>query len=198
MTLRGPWSAGPATRTPIALLASVLLLGCGSQDRTIDLRTGARPIGTGPRFNPPLREGPVPGCRPGPLGDRFGVHLELFGNDKVVLFPAGIGTRPPRRTLAGRISGARCFGPLVTIDPSGLVLVRRGTRATVGDVFALWGQPLGPGRAAGFRGRIRTYVNGRRVRQPAARIPLGHHDQIVMQVGPYVPPHARYVFPAPY
>ncbi|HUR07878.1 MAG TPA: hypothetical protein VM347_35415 [Nonomuraea sp.] len=126
------------------------------------------------------------------------MHLELFGDDRVVLLPAGIGTRPPRRAPAGRISGARCFGPLVTIDPSGLVLVRRGTKATVGDVFALWGQRLGAVQAAGFRGRVRTYVNGRRVRLPAARIPLGRHDQIVMQVGPYVPPHARYVFPAPY
>jgi hypothetical protein len=65
-------------------------------------------------------------------------------------------------------------------------------------VFALWGQPLGPRRAAGFRGRVRAYVNGRRVDGPAAAIPLGRHDQIVLQVGPYVPPHASYAFPEPF
>lgn len=140
----------------------------------------------------------MPGCRPGPLGERFGVHLELFGDDRVVLFAPGIGTRPPRKRFAGRISDARCFGPVVTIDPTGLVLLRPGTRATVGDVFALWGQPLGPRRAASFRGRVRAYVNGRRVRTPVGRIPLRRHDQIVLQVGPFVPPHATYQFPEPF
>lgn len=183
----------------VILLIAVALGGCGSDDEPpFELPAGARPIGVGPRFQPPLEEGPVPDCRRGPLGERFGAHLELFGEDKVVLFPKGIGTRPPRRTLGGRITGARCFGPVVTIDPTGLVLLRPGTRATVGDVFALWGQPLGPRRAAGFRGEVRAYVNGRRVRRPVTDIPLGHHDQIVLQVGPYVPPHAAYTFPGPY
>lgn len=187
-------------RRLLALVLAAGMAGCGSESPKpeFELPAGARPIGPGPRFHPPLKEGPVPGCRPGPLGERFGAHLELFGEDKVVLFAAGIGTRPPRETLAGRITGARCFGPVVTIDPTGLVLLRPGTRATVGDVFALWGQPLGLRRAASFRGRVRAYVNGRRVHRPVAGIPLGYHDQIVLQVGPYVPPHARYAFPEPY
>lgn len=163
-----------------------------------ELPAGARPIGAGPRFTPALREGPVPDCRPGPLGPRVGVHLELFGADRVVLFAPGIGTEPPRERFAGRITGAACFGPLVTIDPTGLVLMRPGHRATVGDVFALWGQPLSARRAAGFRGRVRAYVNGRRVEGPPQDIPLRRHDQIVLQVGPYVPPHPSYTFPAPY
>jgi len=182
----------------LILLVAAVALGCGSREAAFELPPGARPIGAGPRFHPPLNEGPVPDCRRGTLGERFGAHLELFGEDKVVLFAAGIGSRPPRERLGGRITGARCFGPVVTIDPTGLVLLRPGTRATVGDVFALWDQPLGPRRAAGFRGRVRAYVNGRRVRVPVAGIPLGYHDQIVLQVGPYVPPHAAYAFPEPF
>jgi hypothetical protein len=187
----------------LPLVAAGLLAGCGEEptpERTIPeaLPAGARPIGAGPRFHPPLREGPVPGCRPGGLGKRTGVHLELFGEDRVVLFAAGIGTRPPRTTFAGRIEGARCFGPVVTIDPTGLVLLRPGVRATVGDVFALWGQPLGARRAASFRGPVRAYVNGRRVAGPPGAIPLRRHDNVVLQVGPYVPPHPRYAFPAGY
>jgi hypothetical protein len=84
----------------------------------------------------------------------------------------------------------------VSIDPTGLVLLRPGTEATVGDVFALWGRPLGPGQAAAFRGRVRAYVNGRPHPGPPEAIPLRRHDNIVLEVGPYVPPHPRYAFPA--
>lgn len=182
----------------LALVAGALGCGGGREQPPFELPPGARPIGVAPRFHPPLTERRVPGCRPGPLGERFGAHLELFGEGLVVLFPAGIGTRPPRERLAGRITAARCFGPIVTIDPTGLVLLRPGTRATVGDVFDLWGQPLGARRAAGFRGAVRAYVGGRRWRGPVRDIPLRRHAQIVLQVGPYVPPHARYTFPGPY
>jgi hypothetical protein len=187
-------------RTASLILLAAALAGCGGgePERTFTLPAGVRPIGPGPRFHPPLREGPVADCRPGPLGERFGVHLELFGADHVVLFAAGIGTRPPRERHTGRISGARCFGPVVTIDPTGLVLLRPGTEATVGDVFDLWGQPLAARRAASFRGLVRAYVNGRRHRGPVRAIPLRRHDQIVLEVGPYVPPHASYTFPEPY
>lgn len=188
----------------MVVLSAGLAAGCGGgagapqATHTAPLLAGARPVGPGPRFQPPLRQGPVPDCRPGPLGPRFGAHLELFGEGLVVIFPAGIGTRPPRERLAARIAKARCFGPVVTIDPTGLVLLRPGTRATVGDVFALWGQPLGPRMAASFRGRLRAWVNGRRHRGPVTEIPLGHHDEIVLEAGPYVLPHAKYTFPPPY
>lgn len=139
----------------------------------------------------------MPACRRG-LGPRDGVHLELFARGLVVLFPAGIGTRPPRERVAGRIARAACFGPLVTIDPTGLVLLRPGTRSTVGDVFAAWGRPLRPGRTLSFAGRLRAWVNGRRRPGPPGAIPLRRHDEIVLEVGPYVPPHRRYEFPPPY
>jgi hypothetical protein len=180
-----------------AVLAAGLVAGCGETRRhpPAPLPPGARPVGPGPRFTPPLAEGQVPGCRPGGIGARTGAHLELFGDGLVVLFPAGIGTRAPRGREAGRIVRARCFGPVVTIDPSGLVLLRPRTRATVGDVFTLWGQPLAPGRAAGFRGPVRAYVNGLRTGGDPRRIPLHRHDEVVLEVGPYVPPHTRYRFP---
>jgi hypothetical protein len=188
----------PAHTALLALAAAAALTGCGDDpaDPPFELPAGARPVGAGPRFTPPLPDGEVARCRPGGLGERFGVHLELFGADRVVILPAGLGTEPPRETRAGRIAGAACFGPLVTIDPTGLLLLRPGTHATVGDVFALWGQPLTRTRAAGFRGRVRAYVDGRRVGGHPARIPLRRHENVVLQVGPYVPPHDDYTFPA--
>ena len=194
----GRGTSWPPARTALSILAAAVALGgCRAEDPEppFELPAGARPVGAGPRFAPPLAARPVPDCRPGPLGERFGVHLELFGDDKVVILPAGIGTEPPRGLTAGRISSAGCFGPLVTIDPTGLLLLRPGTSATVGDVFALWGRPLTRRRAASFRGRVRAYVDGRRVTGHPGAIPLRRHENVVLQVGPFVPPHADYVFP---
>jgi len=184
----------------VSLLACLAVAGCGGtapQRKSDPLPPGTRPIGPGPRFHQPIAAGvKVAGCRPGPLGPRFGVHLELFGEGLVALFPAGLGTEPPRKVFSGRVVRARCHGPLVTIDPTGLVLLRPGIKASVGDVFALWGRPLGPHRAAAFRGAVRAYVNGHRQPGPPQDIPLRRHDSIVLEVGPYVPPHRRYHFPA--
>ncbi len=188
----------------LGLAGAAALGGCGAAPETVTpagdrapLPAGARPVGPGPRFRPPLRAVAVPGCRPG-LGPRVGVHLELFAHGLVVLFPAGIGTQPPRRSVAGRIAGARCYGALVTIDPTGLVLLRPGTRATVAGVFAAWGRALSAAGAAGFRGRVRAWVDGRRWRGRPAGLPLRRHAEIVLEVGSYVPPHRSYRFPRGY
>ena len=184
-------------RRRVLTLLAAGLAGCGGGQREDSgLPVGARPIGRAARFHLPLRpDAAIRGCRPG-LGARFGVHLELFGEGKVALFPAGIGTGAPRRTFSGRIEHARCYGPLVTIDPTGLVLLRPGTRATVGDVFDLWGQPLSGRGAARFEGDVLAYVNGELTAGSPRDIPLRRHDEIVLEVGSEVPPHRSYRFPA--
>lgn len=144
-----------------------------------------------------MRAGRVPGCR-ALLGARTAAHVELFAADRVVLVAAGIGTDPPREVLAGRITRARCYGPVATLDPTGLVLVRRGARATVAELFRAWGQPLGPRRLAGFRGTVRAYLGGRPWHGAPGAIPLRRRAEVVLEVGPYVPPHAAYSFPSPY
>ena len=75
-----------------------------------------------------------------------------------------------------------------------MIEVAPGTRATLGDLFAIWGQPLGPHRMAGFRGAVRAYVRGVQFRGDARSIPLTRHAQIVLEVGGYVRPHSRYGF----
>ena len=154
----------------------------------------ARPIGRGPRFHPPAA-GPVLGPCRSILGPRVGVHVELFAANRVVLVGAGIGARPPLTHDAGRISGARCFGALVTVDPTGTVLVRPGSRLTLADLFRSWGQPLSPTRLASFPGRVRIYIDGRRRPGNPGRVALTRHAEIVLEVGPYVPPHSAYRFP---
>lgn len=131
------------------------------------------------------------------LGARYGVHVEVFAADRVVIVPAGIGVRPPIGYSAGRISSAGCFGHLVTLEPTGLVLVRPGSRLLLADVFRSWGQPLSIRRVASFevaRG-IAVFVDGRRWDGAPGSVPLSRHAEIVVEAGPYVPPHSWYAFP---
>jgi hypothetical protein len=128
-----------------------------------------------------------------------GVHVELFAANQVVLVPAGIGVRPPERTSEGRIVGARCYGALATLEATGLVLVRPRARLRLWQLFRAWGQPLSASRLAGFfagrRRSVAVFVDGRRRRGSPGSVQLVRHAVISLEVGPYVPPHASYIFP---
>jgi hypothetical protein len=125
--------------------------------------------------------------------------VEVFAADRVVIVPAGIGTRPPRTFSEGRISGARCYGALATLEPTGVVLARPGRPRTLADLFASWGQPLSTRRLASFaagRGqRVTVFVNGTPWRGPPGDVMLARHSEIVVELGPHVPPHSSYTFP---
>jgi hypothetical protein len=183
--------------------AAALLAGCSpSGARTSAappiprrLLAEARPIGHGPRFQPPVA-GPVVGACRGGLGPRFGVHVEVFGADRVVIVPAGIGIRETVALAAGRISSAGCYGSVVTLDPTGLVLVRPGAKLSLADLFRAWGRPLSRRRVASFTGQIAVFVNGRRWAGDPRAVPLVSHAEIVAEAGPYVPPHSAYTFPS--
>jgi hypothetical protein len=193
-------------RSILLLLAAAVLLGaCATAPRpsstsgiprTLLLQT--RPIGLGARFHPPAT-GPVIGrCAP-TLGPRTAAHVEVFAANRVVIVAAGIGARPPWAFSAGRITRARCYGALVTLDPTGVVLVRAGAHATLADLFKSWGQPLSNRQLGSFSaspgGQVAVFVNGLRGSVPPASVPLAPHAEIVLEVGPYVLPHRSYTFP---
>ena len=189
----------------LALAGAVALSGCGSSKSTSsisgiprDLLLEARPIGRGPQFHPPARGPVIAPCRRR-LGSRDGVHIELFAANRVVIVPAGIGLRGPLRTSAGRITRARCYGQAATLEPTGLVLVRPGSHLTVADLFRSWGQPLSAVRLGPFRAdpghRVEVFVDGRRRSGSPGSVPLVRHAEIVLEVGPHVPPHKSYTFP---
>jgi hypothetical protein len=185
--------------------AAILLVGCGSsgsgQTRAgipSALLAQARPIGRGARFHPPVHDTVIGPCSPA-LGAREGVHVEVFAQNRVLLLAAGIGTLPPRTLHDGHIASARCYGALVTLDATGLVLVRDGTKLDAADLFRSWGQPLSPVRLTSFRAptgtEVTVFVDGRRWYGAPGSVPLARHAEIVLEVGPHVPPHASYRFP---
>jgi hypothetical protein len=174
--------------------------GCGAEP---DAAIVAVPVGAGQSFRPPpLSEAaraarPVAGLRCGAPGrHRFGAHLELFARRRVVVVPAGIGIAPPHRRDGAYVDGGRCHFPLRTREPTGVIEIAAGTRASLGDLLDLWGQPLSRHRLAGFSGDVRAAVGGRAWRGEPRAIPLAPHSQIVLQVGPRVAPHPSYRFPA--
>jgi len=198
-----------SVRVAVLIIAAAVSSACGSSPLPTarpqpsspipgSLLSEARPIGTGPRFQPPVT-GPVSGRCEASLGPRTGVHIEVFAANRVLLLPAGIGARRPWTVLSGRIISARCYGALVTLDPTGLVLVRSGSRLSLEDLFLSWGEPLSPTRLASFRAtmgnRVAIFIDGRAWHGTPDAVPLTPHAEIVLEVGPHVPPHSSYTFP---
>jgi hypothetical protein len=120
------------------------------------------------------------------------VHLELFAAGRVVIVPAGIGLRGAELSL-GRVTSARCRARLWTTDPTGVVGFEPGM--TLGDLFTVWGRQLGPTRLLGFRGRVRVYVNGVRRQVDPRVLRLRDGAELVLELGPVIPPHRSYRFP---
>jgi hypothetical protein len=127
---------------------------------------------------------PVGGLRCGEIGRLQRAHLEVFARHRVLIIPAGIG-----------VSRARaCTYPVRTTAPTGVVEFDGSKGLTVGAFFRIWGQHLRPYRLLSFHGLVRAYVAGKRWRASVRTIPLRRHAEIVLEVGPYVPPHAKFLF----
>jgi hypothetical protein len=177
------------------------LAGCGGEGDEDKLPTRAPSLGPTRQHRPPslgeraARGAQIAGLRCSAREQpRFGIHLELFAGKRVVLVPPGIGIAPPRTREGAYVRGGRCTYPLLTREPTGVVEVA-GEGRTLGDLFAVWGQPLGTRRMAGSKGPVSAFVGGRRWPGNPREIPLRPHAQIVLQVGGYVKPHATYHFP---
>jgi hypothetical protein len=166
-----------------------------SVDPHLAARHGLVPtqIGRGPEFQPVARA-PRAGCERGRVSGRFRAHVELFGRRHAIVIPAGIGIGGQTQRQYGRIVAADCRAGTRTLDPSGVVhFDREGLR--LGDLFAVWGQPLGRARMLSFRGPVSVFVGGRRVTADPGDVPLRDGAQIVVESGGYVPPHPSFRFP---
>jgi hypothetical protein len=200
-----------AARRHLPLALALALAGCSAQQHVAPSAPrdpSLRPIppGSGPAFRLPphgpraARALPIDGlrCRRR-AGARVEAHLELFAAGRVVPIPPGIGIAPPLRRDGAYVRGGRCSYPVRTSEPTGLLELRRGARLTLGQLFDVWGQPLSRTRMARFAGTparpLRAYLGGVRRRGDPRALPLRPGAVIVLELGPFVPPHARYRFP---
>jgi hypothetical protein len=110
------------------------------------------------------------------------VHLELFGKGYAVVIPPRIGVRSPS-----------CRAHAWTSDPTGVVNFDRAS--TLGDLFAIWGMPLGRRRLLSFHGAVALFRNGVRMHGDPRSLVLRDGDELVLEAGGYVPPHRGYRFP---
>jgi len=148
------------------------------------------PIGVGPRYHPPPAVHAP--CAPGSLRGAARAHVELFANRRIVIVPAATGLRGARFSF-GRVTSARCRAALWTTDPSGVVSF--SGRALLGDLFTVWGEPLSRTRLASFHGAVSLFRNGLPVRGDPRRLALRDGDELVLEIGGFVPPHRSYRFP---
>jgi hypothetical protein len=194
------WSA----RGGLAVSLTIVAAACGGA-RHRALPDYYQPItaGRGPQYRLPAlspraaRGLPIDGLScSGSRVRTYAIHLELFARRHVLPIPAGIGVAPPQRRSGVYVLSGSCSYQVATYEPTGLTIVKR-SRPTpkLGQLFALWGQPLSADALASFRGRVLAYVAGRRWRGSPASIPLNRHAVIAVEVGGLVLPHPSYVFP---
>lgn len=196
-----------ARATAVATTAvSLLLAGCGGSPGDTRLPPDAVPVGVGAgaAYRPPPLSPTVRRARPvGRLrcsrarSKRAGAHIELIAHGRVVLLPGGVGVAPPYHRRGAYVFSGRCSYPIRTLEPTGVVELglRGGSPPTLGELFDLWGQPLGPRRLAGFIGPVAAWVNGIPQRSDPRSVALFRHAVVVLEMGRRIPPHAHYSFP---
>jgi hypothetical protein len=107
-------------------------------------------------------------------------HLSLIDHGKPVTIPADIG----RPVLT------QCFYWLHTHTPDGLIHVESPTvrTFTLGQFFAVWGQPLSTKRAGPLRAApgttLHVFVGGEPYTGDPRKIELAQHTDIVIESGP--------------
>ena len=115
-----------------------------------------------------------------------------------MIVPAGVGVAPPLRSNGPYIVSGRCSYAVQTRAPTGVIEVGASNRLTLGAFFAVWGRPLSSIALVGFRARpgerVRAYVDGRSWTGDPRAIPLRRHTQVVLELGPFIPPHPTYRF----
>lgn len=123
-------------------------------------------------------------------------HLAVFVNGQGRSLPLGIGIAPalgvqptPRGDFAS--SSSTCFYWLHVHATDGIIHIESPTEQvfTLGQVFAVYGQPISNTQVGTGTGTVTATVNGQSYSGSPADIPLGQHDQVVLNVGgPIVTP----------
>lgn len=125
----------------------------------------------------------------------YHVHalLTLYINGRQVAVPKGIGIVRPWQVQNGFITGGKAFYWLHTHDASGIIHIESPTkkRYTLGQFFAVWGEPLSATNLAGHHGKLHVFVDRKPYRGNPAKILLKDRETITLEVGKEVSPPRR-------
>jgi hypothetical protein len=120
-------------------------------------------------------------------------HLAIYVNGQAQTVPYGIGIGQPWRiqqSIEGPfVAGGSCFYWLHTHTQDGVVHIESPEQRTftLGDFFAIWGQPLSSTQVGNAQGPVIAYVNGQPTSGDPSLIPLEAHELIQLDVGADVP-----------
>jgi len=121
-------------------------------------------------------------------------HLTIFVNGAARQVPAGIGIPGAQATQTAQgafIETGTCFYWLHTHADDGIIHIESPVQRTytLGNLFDIWGQPLGPDQVGPAHGHVVAIYNGQVFQGNPRDVPLNAHAQISLQVGtPLVAP----------
>jgi hypothetical protein len=132
-------------------------------------------------------------------------HLAIYVDGEPREVPYGIGIGEPLEVIETSdggpyVSRGSCFSWLHTHTPDGILHIEAPIPRsfTLGDFFAVWGEPLSPTQVGSAEGPVTAYLNGELVTGDPADIPLWDKHVIQLNVGADAPPPQPYTFPARY
>jgi len=126
-------------------------------------------------------------------------HLTLIADSVQRAIPMAVGTPDPF-VIDNIVVAARCFYWLHTHDATGIIHLEapNSSTLTLGNFFAIWGQPLSRMNVGGFQGDVVAYVDSTRYDGDLTAIPITAHEQITLIVGGVPAEIPVYQFPAGY
>jgi hypothetical protein len=120
-------------------------------------------------------------------------HLQIYVDGQQRALPPGVGIVPPLQVQSTHdgpfVVGGTGIYWLHTHDSSGIIHIESPVQRdfTLGEVFDVWGQPLGPQQVGPAKGPVTALVNGVAVIGDPRQIVLNAHDVIQLDVGAVVP-----------
>lgn len=123
-------------------------------------------------------------------------HLAVFVDGTLRPIPGGVGIVTPvaERTDAGPIDAAStCYYWLHTHAQDGIVHIESPTQATytLGQFFAIWGEPITSTQVGPATGTVTAFVNGVPYHGDPSQITLAAHEDIQIDVGTPAPAPER-------
>ncbi len=124
-------------------------------------------------------------------------HLTLIADGVQRAIPLGIGA-PGAEVISNFVVDARCFYWVHTHDASGIIHVESptATQLNLGELFAIWGEPLSRSNVGGFTGMVTVYVDSTRYDGDPGSLGFVERQQITLIVGTVPSQLPVYAFPS--